>query len=482
MRQPWLAALLLTLGGTRLVAQTPVDTVAIHLNDVDLRSAIQVLSQYLDRPVVIAAVPGAKITLETPKAVRRSEVVSLLRATLESQNLELVSDSAGPYRIRPKEAPRPAIPDPSTVRRAAGPVDLFVIRLRHAAAQDVAAIVNALYGKASAFGEMSAPTATLSQQLQQLSNSTFAPPPGAGTSAVAVRGASLAGETTIIPDRRTNSLLVRATQSDYQLIAGAVKQLDVRPLQALIEVMIVEVRRDRSLSFGIDVSLPTARLPGHPNTTYDGVQQGSSATATALRVVGIGGDPDFEATIRAAASRGNVTILSRPSVVAANNEKAEILVGSQRPFVQVQRSLPTQTPTRDQVVQYKDVGTKLSVRPTISDDGYVMLEVSQEVNAATAETQFNAPVISTRSVQTRLLLKNGQTAVIGGLTDRQHGVTQTGVPVLSSIPWIGGLFGHAERTSTETELFLFITPRVITDDASAAALAKPAQERADKVQ
>src|SRR6266498_4019378 len=136
------------------------------------------------------------------------------------------------------------------------------------------------------------------------------------------------------------------------------------------------------------------------------------------------GSLNLNATLRAAASRGDVTILSRPVVLAANNESAEILVGSQRPFVQVQRALPTDAPLRDQVVQFKDVGTRLAVRPTISDDGYVTLHVAQEVNAATAEIAFDAPVISTRTIQTQLLVKDGHTAVLGGLADTQRDVTR----------------------------------------------------------
>jgi type II secretory pathway component GspD/PulD (secretin) len=81
-------------------------------------------------------------------------------------------------------------------------------------------------------------------------------------------------------------------------------------------------------------------------------------------------------------------------------------------------------------------------------------------------------------VQTQLLLKDGQTVVIGGLTDRQHDVTQTGIPFLSSIPIIGGLFGHAERQTTETELFLFITPRIVSDDDGMTKLTEPAQKKA----
>jgi general secretion pathway protein D len=106
--------------------------------------------------------------------------------------------------------------------------------------------------------------------------------------------------------------------------------------------------------------------------------------------------------------------------------------------------------------------------------------VSQEVSNATNETAFSAPVISTRSVQTQLLIQDGQTVALGGLTDRQKDVTQGGIPILSSIPLIGGLFGHSRRSTAETELFVFLTPRVIRTDDDAMRLSAPLRERATK--
>lgn len=156
-------------------------------------------------------------------------------------------------------------------------------------------------------------------------------------------------------------------------------------------------------------------------------------------------------------------------------------MGSQRPFVQVSRSLPTDVPSRDQVVQYKDVGTELTVTPTISADGYVMLSVLQEVNAATSETAFDAPVISTRAVQTRLLVRDGQTIVLGGLADQQRDAVSSGIPVLSSIPILGGLFGRTGRRSSETELFIFLTPRVIQSDQDADDASAPFRDRAGRI-
>ena len=156
-----------------------------------------------------------------------------------------------------------------------------------------------------------------------------------------------------------------------------------------------------------------------------------------------------------------------------NNTEARFLVGSQRPFVQISRVQPTDQATRDQVVQYKDVGTKLTVRPTINQDRYVSLLIQQEINQATSETQFDAPIISTREARTQVLVRDGQTIVIGGLRDHVKEKSQSGVPILSGIPIIGGLFGSATRRSTETELYLFLTPRIIATDAEADSVTTP---------
>ena len=128
------------------------------------------------------------------------------------------------------------------------------------------------------------------------------------------------------------------------------------------------------------------------------------------------------------------------------------------------------------MVQYKDVGTRLAVLPTISADGYVQLRVTQEVNNATAETgPQNAPVISTRSVQTALLVRDGQTAVLGGLAEAQRERGSGGIPFLSSIPVIGGAFGSRSRASRNTELYVFLTPRIVRDDEGQDATTRDVQ-------
>lgn len=481
-----LATLTLPVAGLGAQQDTAVvargDSVTIRLIDVDIRAAIQALSRYLDRPVMFGAIgAGQRVTLETPRPVPRTQVVELLRGVLQAQALELIPDTAaGAYRVQTREPARlPVVAEPQPASRVqGGPPALFTIKLRHARAADVAATVNALYGRESALGEARAPP-TLNEALRD----NRVPPAGAPDPVGGVipgRVAQLVGEVTIVPDQGTNSLLIRASQGDFELIQAAVREVDVRPLQVLIEVVIAEVRKDRSLNLGVEASLPPTRVRGTTNTTVDARTTGIGLGDFALRIMDIGG-VHLDVTLRAAASRGDVAILSRPILLAANNELAEILVGSQRPFVQISRALPTDNAARDQVIQYKDVGTSLRVRPTISADGYVMLEVTQEVNAATSEVAFDAPVISTRTVRTQLLVRDSQTVVLGGLADRQRERTQAGIPVLSSIPLLGAIFGRVSRRTIETELFLFLTPRVIRDDADADRLTRPLREGAERM-
>lgn len=458
------------------------DSVVVRLQDVEVRTAIQALAPYLDRPVIVGNIPVLRVTIETPSPVPRAAVPRLLRELLDAHGLTLEQDAAATaYRVMVREqrvVPPPMLqPAPQTPQ--AGP-ELFVIRLKHAKATEVAATVNSLYGRASAFGELGERPTTLARQLQNQMVPP-APPPQAVTS-TAGRVATLAGEAVIVPDSRANSLLIRASRADFDLIQAAVNELDVRPLQVLIEVLIAEVRRDRVLDIGVETTLPKTTIAHTENTTIEGkVSGGTGLGDFVVKVMRISG-LDIDATIRAAESRGDARIVNRPVLLAANNERAEINVGSQRPFVQVARILPTDNTARDQVIQYRDVGTRLVIVPTISFEGYVMLHVVQEINAATAEQQFNAPVISTRSVETRLLVRDSHTIVLGGLSDIQRETVKSGIPLLSRLPLIGALFGRQSRQRAETELLLFLTPRLVRDDADAEAITGPLRRRAARIQ
>jgi type II secretory pathway component GspD/PulD (secretin) len=454
------------------------DSLTVRFVDADIRGVIQTLGRYLPKPVLVGTIPPSKVSLETPTPVPRVAVRELLKGLVESQNLEFAEDSSF-FRVSPITS-HPVSSGPGGAGGTAGAgaqggaVQLFAIRLKHARAADVAATVNLLFGAGGEFsGRVGLSTPTLSDELRR----NVIPPAGAAGAAAAAgqapvsKSAALSGPVTIVPDELTNSLLIRASQQDYDVLRQGVEQLDIRPLQVLIEVMIVEARHDRSFSFGADLFVPPQSID-HGNGTADASSVGAGLGDLVIRLMNLG-HAEIDATLRAAASKGDVQIVSRPVLLASNNTEARLLVGSQVPFVQVSRSLPTETPTRDQVVQYRDVGTKLTIRPTINQDGYVSLIVQQEVNQATTEVLFDAPVISTREAATQVLVKDGQTIVLGGLRDRQRNANQTGIPIISHLPIIGGLFGSADRSSSATELYLFLTPRILKTDADADSVTAP---------
>ena len=475
-----IAAALLAAAPARLAAQEPRVTrdsagVSIDFVNTDLRAAVQALSGYLDRPVIFGNLASQAITLRTPRPVPPDQVAALLRNLLASQGMEM-ADEGGAYVIRAKAVappPQPVAP-PSARSAPGGPTELFVIRLRHARASDVAQVVSALYGRASALGELGASRGgTLGDELRANRSAAY----GAETGAAAAprRTGGFEGEVQIVPDSRTNSLLVRATRADFELIREAVAQVDVRPLQVLIQATIAEVRRNSDFSIGL-----SAVLHPHPLKDGDGTieaeTKGLAATDLTVDVLGLElGSTRIDLALSAGESRGAVSILSRPLIFAANNEEAEIVVGDQLPFVQVQRS--TDGGVLDEIVQYKDVGTRLFVVPTISADGYVQLQVTQEINNATGSRGVNgAPELSTRSVRTALLVGDGQTVVLGGLASRQRDRASSGVPFLSRIPVLGWIFGSKSHRSDDKELFIFLTPRIIRSDEELRSATEDVQQ------
>ena len=481
-------ALPLLLGAARLAAQArtlpPVDTgqvavahdsVSVRFMDTDLRAAIQALGRYLPKPVIVGSVPASRVSLQTPQPVPVGEVPILLRGLVQAQGLQLIEDSTY-FEVQPKPPAPPPISVPTPASQASGPVELFVIRLKHARAADVAATVNQLFGGPGEFaGGSGLSTGTLSDELRR----NRMPPVGSapaptipGTpNASLSQGATFTGPVVIVPDERTNSLLIHASQADFNVLKPAVDDLDIRPLQVLIEVLIVEAQKNRNFGFGTDFTLPPYPLD-HTGGTVDATVTGASLGDFVLHLLNVG-HAQVSAALSAAASRGDVKIVSSPVLLASNNTEASIMVGTQQPFVQLSRALPTENSSIDQVVQYEDVGTKLTVRPTIDQDGYVSLTIHQEVSQATPVTEFNAPVISTREASTQVLVRDGQTIVLGGLRDTENDATQGGIPILSSIPLLGGLFGSVSHTHTHDEFYLFLTPRILKTDADADSVTAP---------
>jgi general secretion pathway protein D len=383
--------------------------------------------------------------------------------------------AAPPPLTQPSQGPVPRQQEQEEI-----PLEFFVYRLKHAEAPPVLAnTLQALFGGSSGISSPSTLRSTLSEQLR---SQQIAPglPTGQNVQQQQLPQQQTpgTGEFYIVADETSNSLLVRARPADWEALRQVVDTLDIRPLQVLIEATIIEVRR--SASRGIDVSTDVP-LQLHSSGAEIGGHIGEPTTGDAvLEVLGLG-NISADVFISASMSKANVRVLSRPLIVAQNNYEARILIGSQRPFVQVVRALPTESAVRDQVVQYRDVGTSLSLRPTISADGHVAMTIVQEVSNATAETQFGAPVISSREASTRLVVSDGQTAVIGGLIDNTEEEVRSGVPLLKDIPLLGLLFGSTQKNRVQSELFLFLTPHVVRTDEDAERLRQELEAAAEMI-
>jgi general secretion pathway protein D len=437
-------------GGAQVPAGPPV---TLDFQDLDLAYVLSAIAQAAGLNVIYHDLPAKAITIRTAQPVPRAELPALIRA-IAAANRVAVIEEGGFIRFM------------GTGDFEEDPRQIYFYRLRHARAATLAGTLQSLFGGGGGGGNAQALRPTLGQQLREL-QAPAAPLVQQTPQGIVIQGGpGFIGNVLIVPDEVTNTLLIRATPGDWAIVEQAVQALDLRPLQVVIEVVIAEVRHTDALDAGVSFTA-VRETPGGFGVVD--LPPAATTPADALTVeVGRFGSIDIEATLAALAVDGEVRILSRPVVLAQNNQEARILVGSQQPFVQFSQLIPGDpTGTPFQTVQYREVGTVLTILPTINEDGYVNLAVAQEVSSATAETQFGAPIISTREAETQLLARNGQTVVLGGLVDQQVDKVQQGIPILRDIPILGLLFGSTRERTGNSELFLFLTPYIVASDEDA---------------
>ena len=284
-----------------------------------------------------------------------------------------------------------------------------------------------------------------------------------------------------------------------EALSNIVAKLDVVRKQVFIEALIMEVSSEASFSFGINWAIGgntgDAAIVGGVSLNGGTVSlssSGANKTVSLPAGVSIGailkdaitvGNTSYNIQSILNAVRGNsdVDVLATPQLLTLDNEEASVEVVDNIPFTK-ESTTRNDNDFTTQSMDYKDVGVKLKITPRISDDGSLRLEVEQEVSRVTQGLitltngdQLVAPTTRKRLVKTTILLQDSQTAVIGGLLDDQKTYNQSEVPGLGSIPVLGWLFKSRNKKSTQTNLFIFITPKVIRNAADSADLTREKQ-------
>lgn len=292
--------------------------------------------------------------------------------------------------------------------------------------------------------------------------------------------ADLQGGVKIIPDENNNAIVIKANPEDYETIKKVIKQVDVKPQQVLIDVLIAEVTYNKSLQYGVqwylknhgvkldDVEYSGVGMLNEGKTLPQDTGLGQSdLLGFAYGLYNPAGDLRF--LLSAIEDKSDINILSSPNILAIDNQQATIEVGKQVPTITQSVTNTNSDGTITNSVQYRDTGILLEVTPHINSKNMVRLEIKQEVSEAQSNTisGIDSPLFLTRKANTTLIVDDQQTVVIGGLIQEKKDNTKSGIPFLSRIPILGYLFGGTSKTSSKTELLIAITPKVVNDDNSA---------------
>lgn len=286
-------------------------------------------------------------------------------------------------------------------------------------------------------------------------------------------------------DKRTNQVSITDRKENVEQIEKVLKSFDVQPLQVLIDAKVVEIQLYDAFRFGIDWNYVAGKLgdakmfSADPGLTVSapGATLGSGSLSTfTIGQSTTSGDPtNLQSIINILQNIGKTNILSSPRLLVLNNEEAKLAVATRQPFVSQTVSQSQSTSTTADQVQFIDVGVTLSVVPTISADGNVILKVKPEVSTSSTNLELQGaasgsnelftrtivPIVTTQTLETTVVAKDGTTVVIGGLIQDRHGKTSKKIPFLGDIPWFGAAFRTESNDFNKTELVVFLTPRIV---------------------
>jgi type II secretion system protein D len=313
------------------------------------------------------------------------------------------------------------------------------------------------------------------------------------------------GSATISSDPESGQIIVITDEETSVHISQVISNLNIPKPQVLIKVVFLEVTYNNASDIGIDAGF-TGQIGSDNNPDSASVIGGNIFGASALNVASnlvqynalglpisaIGVTPpgaglyqvlgnDFQATLRAIAQAGKTEVLSRPSILARNNQPAVITVGQSVPLITNVRYDNFGNAINS--VEYTDVGIILRVTPFISTDGLVEMIVSPEISSLTDQTVaiangVSVPVIAKRSADTVVVTPDGQAVIIGGLMQNNKTAAEFKIPLLGDIPLLGNLFKRTVKNNNKTELLIFLTPHIVQAPTELFALSERERARA----
>lgn len=283
----------------------------------------------------------------------------------------------------------------------------------------------------------------------------------------------------VIADSTNNALLIHADEQDYAVIEAALRQLDIEPMQVLIEASIIEVNLTDELRYGLEWLIRGRTDDFTGDATLDFDNPGLNAITPGFSYVLRKAD-EVRLAINALAEDAQINVLSSPALMVLNNQTATIRVGDEVPIPTRQSvsNIDPNAPTVNEI-EYRNTGVLLAVTPRLNTNGLVTMDVDQEVSnvAETTSSEIDAPTFLQRHISSSIAINSGETVVLGGLIREQQSNNDSGIPVLHQLPGIGKLFGTTTRTAQRTELVVLITPRAVYEPKDMRAVTEEYQRK-----
>jgi general secretion pathway protein D len=460
IRQAALVCLLAVLSGLLLPLTLRAESVgntsgrvSLDFNDVELSVFVRFISELTGKNFVLDEVvkkAGGKISVYSPSKVTHAQAYSMFVAALEVSRLAVVTKGNVHQIVAMGELPP---------ERGA-----FVYKLKHANATDLAAILTNLVARSQTVAQAAPGTRPLFRPLSE-----FEAP------------------VQVFADKATNSIIISSTKSAYTRLQSVIRDLDTRRSQVFVEAVILEVQVDRLRQIGSDpIQVVGAAKSGQLQGIggFNVAPESLATIATAIAGGATGGAVTVLNTVNVRAflqlllSLTDTNVLSTPQVLAADNQKAKIVVGENRPFPTGQAQGITGGTLV--TIERKDVGVTLELTPQVLENDLIRLEIKQEITAIAenvAQTIGSGtasipvgPTTTKRSMETTAIAKDQQTIVVGGLIRDNIVINERKVPLLGDIPFLGWLFKFQSRQIVKLNLLVFLTPTLIRDEADMVEL------------